>query len=174
VIGDVGTFMGEHVGLSETDTGVRLAPETLRRIACDSFISTAAVDANSAVLDMGRAVRSFTPTQRRAITIQYPTCAFPGCTIAAPHCRMHHLDWWDHDGPTDLGNGVPLCRHHHHLPHELGWHIERDRNTGVVTWYRPDTSPAGETHPREKPPPIRVAREPEPPPRPSQRAGLEV
>jgi hypothetical protein len=156
VIGDVGTFMGEHVGLSETDTGVRLAPDTLRRIACDSFVSTAAVDAHSAVVDLGRAVRSFTPTQRRAITIQYPTCAFPGCAIAAPRCRMHHVDWWDDDGPTDLGNGIPLCRHHHHLPHELGWHVERDPDTGTVTWYRPDTSYAGETHPRAKPPPIRV------------------
>jgi hypothetical protein len=66
VIGDVGTFAGAHVGLSETDTGVRLAPDTLRRIACDAFVYTAAVDANSAVLDLGRAVRTFTPTQRRA------------------------------------------------------------------------------------------------------------
>jgi hypothetical protein len=117
VIGDVGTFTGRHVGLSETDTGIRLAPDTLRRIACDSFIYAAAVDASSAMLDMGRAVRSFTPVQRRAITVQYPTCAFPGCTIPAPSCRMHHLDWWDHSGATDLGNGIPLCRHHHHHPH---------------------------------------------------------
>jgi hypothetical protein len=69
VIGDIGTFNGEHVGLRETDTGVRLAPETLRRVACDSFVYTAAVDAKSAVLDLGRAVRSFTTAQRRAITI---------------------------------------------------------------------------------------------------------
>jgi hypothetical protein len=157
VIGDVGTFAGAHVGLSETDTGVRLAPDTLRRIACDAFVYTAAVDANSAVLDLGRAVRTFTPTQRRAITIQYPTCVFPGCTIPAPHCRMHHLDWWDHDGPTDVGNGIPLCRHHHHLPHELGWHVERDPTTGVVTWYRPDSTHAGETPPRAKPPPVGIA-----------------
>jgi hypothetical protein len=156
VIGDVGTFTGVHVGLSATDTRLRLAPETLRRIACDSFVYTAAVDANSAVIDMGRAVRTFTPVQRRAITIQYPTCAFPGCAIPAPHCRMHHLDWWEHDGPTDVGNGIPLCRHHHHLPHELGWHVERDPTTGIVSWYRPDGTPAGATHPREKPPPIIV------------------
>jgi uncharacterized protein DUF222 len=156
VIGDVATFTGEHVGLAETDTGVRLAPETLRRIACDAFVYTAAVDATSAVVDMGRAVRSFTPAQRRAITVQYPRCVFPGCTIAAPRCRVHHLDWWDHDGPTDLGNGIPLCRHHHHHPHELGWHVERNPDTGIVTWYRPDSTHAGTTQPRAKPPPIRL------------------
>jgi hypothetical protein len=158
VIGDVGTVMSDHVGLAETDTGVRLAPEALRRIACDAFVSTAAVDANSAVLDMGRAVRSFTPAQRRAISIQYPSCAFPGCAIPTSRCRMHHLDWWDDDGPTDLGNGIPLCRHHHHLPHELGWHVERHPMNGIVSWYRPDSTAAGETHPRTKPPPIPLRR----------------
>jgi hypothetical protein len=112
-----------------------------------AFVSTAAVDATSPVLDQGRTVRSFTPAQRRAITVRYPTCAFPGCTIPAPICRMHHLDWWDHGGRTDLGNGIPLCRHHHHFPHELGWHLERDRATGIVTWHRPDSTHAGETHP---------------------------
>jgi hypothetical protein len=158
VLGDVATFMGAHVGLSETDTGVRLAPETLRRVACDAFVYTAAVDATSAVIDLGRTVRSFTPTQRRAITIQYPHCVFPGCTIPAPGCQMHHLDWWDHHGPTDVGNGIPLCRHHHHLPHELGWHVERDPHTGTITWYRPDSTHAGTTEPREPPPPVRVTR----------------
>jgi uncharacterized protein DUF222 len=160
VIGDVATFTGEHVGLAETDTGVRLAPETLRRIACDAFVYTAAVDATSAVVDMGRAVRSFTPAQRRAITVQYPRCVFPGCTIAAPRCRVHHLDWWDHDGPTDVRNGIPLCRHHHHHPHELGWHIEHDATSGTVTWYRPDGTTAGATHPRANPPPMRVGAQP--------------
>ncbi len=69
---------------AETDTGIRLAPDTLRRLACDAFVYPAAVDAHAAALDMGRTVRSFTPTRRRAITLQYPTCVFPGCTIAAP------------------------------------------------------------------------------------------
>ncbi len=28
--------------------------------------------------------------------------------------------------------------------------------TGTVTWNRPETTPAGETHPRAKPPPVRI------------------
>jgi hypothetical protein len=156
MLGDIGTINGEHVGVCETDRGIRIAPETLRRVACDACISTAAVDAVSAVLDMGRTVRSFTNAQRRAITVQYPTCVAPGCTIPAAECRMHHIDWWDHDGPTDLGNGIPLCWHDHHLVHELGWHVERDATTGIVTWYRADSSYAGESHPRRPPPPIPI------------------
>jgi uncharacterized protein DUF222 len=154
MLGDIGTINGEHVGVCETDRGVRVTPETLRRVACDACISTAAVDASSAVLDMGRTVRSFTNAQRRAIIVQYPTCVAPGCRIPAAECRMHHLDWWDHDGPTDLGNGIPLCWHDHHLVHELGWHVERDSTTGIVAWYRLDGSYAGESHPRRPPPPI--------------------
>ena len=161
VHGDVGTIMGEHVGLCETDRGVRIAPETLRRIACDAFISTAAVDATSAVLDLGRAVRSFTAAQRRAILAQYPRCIGLGCAIPGSECQLHHIDWWDRDhGPTDVGNGVPVCSHDHHLLHELGWTIERDAETGRVTWFRPDGRPAGVSTPRAKPPPIALERQP--------------
>src|SRR5262249_44317455 len=135
----------------------RIAPETLRRIACDSVISTAAVDAESCVLDLGRATRTFTPAQAAAIMVRYPTCIGLGCRIPSADCEMHHVDWWGDDGPTALANGVPACWHEHHLLHELGWRIEVDATTGVVRWYRPDGSFAGEVHPRRPPPPIPIA-----------------
>jgi hypothetical protein len=151
---DFPTFAGESVGTCETDRGVRLSPETMRRIACDSFVSAALTDANSAVLDQGRATRTFTPEQYRALLVQYPTCVAPGCRVPASECSMHHLDWWEHGGTTDIGNGAPLCWHHHHLPHEKRWRIERDPSTGVVTWIKPDGSCAGTTSPRARPKPI--------------------
>jgi hypothetical protein len=161
VHGDVGTIMCDHVGLCETDRGVRIAPETLRRMACDAFISTAAVDATSAVLDLGRAVRSFTAAQRRAILAQYPQCVGLGCSIPGSESELHHIDWWDRDhGATDVGNGVPVCDHDHHLLHELGWTIERDAETGIVSWFRPDGTYAGASEPRAKPPPIALERQP--------------
>jgi hypothetical protein len=57
---------------------------------------------------------------------------------------------------TDLGDGAPRCRHHHHLRHELCWHLERDPTLGIVNCYRPDGSLAGATHPRATPPPIPI------------------
>jgi hypothetical protein len=119
-------------------------------------VSSALTDATSAVLNLGRAVRTFTPEQYRALLIQYPTCVAPGCTVPASDCQMHHIDWWDRDGPTDIGNGAPICWHDHHLVHEQRWRITRDMTTGIVDWYRPDGTHAGTSHPRVKPIPIAI------------------
>jgi hypothetical protein len=108
------------------------------------------------VLDLGRAVRNFTPEQRRAILAQYPTCVGPGCTVAGRDCQAHHLEWWDDGGPTDLANGIPLCWHDHHLVHEKRWSVARDPTTGNIDWYRPDGTHAGHTHPRIRPKPIPI------------------
>jgi hypothetical protein len=153
---DLATVTGASVGVCETDRGVRIAPETVRRIACDAFVSSALVDAKSAVLDLGRATRTFTPEQYRALLVQYPTCAGVGCRVSSSACEMHHVDWWDRDGPTDLGNGVPLCWHDHRLVHEQRWRIERDPDTGTIDWFRPDGTHAGTTRPRRRPDPIPI------------------
>ncbi len=153
-LADHGTFDGDHVGLCETDRGVRISPETLRRISCDANVATATIGAGGEVLDLGRAVRNFTAAQRRALIAQYPTCVGLNCPVPASDCEMHHLDWWEHDGPTDLGNGAPLCWHEHHLVHELGYSITRDPVTGIVEWYDPDGNHLGTSHPRVRPKPI--------------------
>jgi hypothetical protein len=69
---------------------------------------------------------------------------------------MHHVDWWDHNGRTDCGNGLPVCGHDHYKVHEGGWRVERDPQTGTIDWYRPDGTHAGQTHPRTRPKPIPV------------------
>jgi hypothetical protein len=154
VLGDVGTITGTAVGLSETDQGLRISPETLRRMACDSLMWTAAVNADGVVLDLGRATRTFTLEQSRALQAQYPTCVMPGCNVASVDCQMHHVDPYEHGGPTDLANGVPVCWHDHHRFHEYRWTITRDPTTGDVDVYRPDGTHAGTTHPRRRPDPI--------------------
>jgi hypothetical protein len=157
VIGDEPTLDGDKVGVSETAGGTRLAPATLQRLACDAVITEATVDPRtSEVLDLGRARRTFTPAQYRALLTQYPTCVFSGCSVPADECYMHHLDWWTYDGRTDLPNGAPVCWHHHRLLHELRWTAERDRETGIVTWYRPDGERAGEAVPRRPPPDVPI------------------
>jgi hypothetical protein len=158
VLGDVDTITGTAVGLSETDQGLRISPETLRRIACDSLMWTAAVNAEGVVLDLGRATRTFTPEQARALQAQYPTCVVPGCNVRSVDCQMHHVDPAEDGGPTDLGNGVPVCGHDHHRFHEYGWTITRDPITGEVNVYAPDGTHAGTTLPRRRPEPIPLRR----------------
>ena len=42
----------------------------------------------------------------------------------------HHVEHWTQGGATDLENLVELCRFHHRLVHEGGWHMTFD---GVET-----------------------------------------
>ncbi|MET9023581.1 HNH endonuclease, partial [Actinopolymorpha sp. NPDC004070] len=37
--------------------------------------------------------------------------------------RSIHINPWDHGGPTDLANGVLLCRYHHVTVHHKGWQV---------------------------------------------------
>ena len=37
--------------------------------------------------------------------------------MPAPWCEVHHIQHWDHGGPTSVDNGVLLCSHHHQALH---------------------------------------------------------
>lgn len=119
-------------GLPTTQHGVELPVETLRRLACDADIIPVVLNGHSVPLDVGKAKRLATVHQRRALAAVHPTCAFPNCTVKFAHCEPHHLTPWEHGGPTDLHNLVPLCSRHHHAVHEGGVTISLDEPTRQV------------------------------------------
>ena len=119
-------------GLPTTQHGVELPVETLRRLACDADIIPVVLNGHSVPLDVGKAKRLATVHQRRALAAVHPTCAFPNCTVKFAHCEPHHLTPWEHGGPTDLHNLVPLCSQHHHAVHEGGVTISLDEPTRQV------------------------------------------
>jgi hypothetical protein len=63
-------------------------------------------------------------------------CRFPGCGRTR-FTHAHHIVHWAHGGPTDLGNLVTLCGHHHRMLHREGWRIHGDP-AGQLQWIRPD------------------------------------
>jgi len=114
-------------------TGQLLAPETIRRMACDSTIIPIVLGTDSEVLDVGRARRLFTPGILRAMWLRDKGCTIPGCT-APPHwADAHHLVHWIDGGPTSLTNGALLCGRHHTLTHQRGW--TANATTTEVTWH---------------------------------------
>ncbi len=123
--------------ISETDSGVPLPVETIRRMACDAGIIPVVLDGGGVVLDEGRSKRLATAEQRIAIEAMQSTCSHPDCTVSVDECRIHHVDVWQLGGRTDLDRMAPLCETHHHLVHEGGWtlQITPDR---AATWSRPD------------------------------------
>ncbi len=150
---DIATLTdGRHDStLCETDSGVPLPVDTVRRIACDADIIPVVLDGDSVVLDEGRAKRLATFEQRIAIEAMQATCSHPDCTVSIDDCRIHHLTPWAAGGRTDLADLAPVCEPHHHLIHEGGWNLAMTPER-TATWTRPDgqnywTGPLDDRHP---------------------------
>ena len=111
-------------GTCRTALGADLPVETARRLACDAEILPVVLDGRSVPIDVGRSKRLATVHQRRALEAIYPTCAIPDCEVIFDHCNVHHIEYWENGGSTDLNNMVPLCSRHHHAAHEGGWKLK--------------------------------------------------
>lgn len=114
-------------------TGQLLAPETIRRIACDAQIIPVVLGSRSEVLDIGRARRLFTPAILAAMWLRDGGCTIPGCTVPAFWADAHHLIHWADGGHTNLTNGALLCGRHHTIAHQRGW--TATATTKEVTWH---------------------------------------
>lgn len=79
-----------------------------------------------------------TASQQRNVVSNDPTCIFPGCRAPASGCDIDHRQPWAQNGPTEVDNLAPLCRHDHRLKHQYGWHLNRGED-GEHQW----TSPLG-------------------------------
>ena len=123
----------ERTGAGATLTGELLAPETVRRIACDAAIIPAVLGSKGEVLDLGRTVRLATPKQVQALWIRDQGCTFPGCSRPPSWCDAHHVWHWCDGGPTDLLNLALLCPRHHTIVHQKGY-TATVTATGV-TWH---------------------------------------
>jgi Domain of unknown function (DUF222)/HNH endonuclease len=122
----------------ELASGAPLAAETARRLACDASI-VRLLEHDGRPLDVGRKTRSIPPALRRALDARDRGCRFPGCA-ATRFVDAHHIEHWAHGGPTNLGNLVQLCRHHHRLLHEGGYSVTRTAAGGLL-FRRPDGRP---------------------------------
>ncbi|HEX7745165.1 MAG TPA: DUF222 domain-containing protein [Micromonosporaceae bacterium] len=127
------------------DTGLRLAPETVRRLACDANILPAVLGGNGQVLDLGRQRRLIAGPLRRALVLRDRGCAFPGCDRPPRWAEGHHIVHWADGGETSLRNSVLLCRAHHRQIHHHGWSV-RLANDG-----RPEFLPPAWLDPEQRP-----------------------
>jgi hypothetical protein len=122
----------------ETEEGIPIPVSTVRRLCCDAEIIPVVLGADGVPLDMGRSIRTASRSQRRALRAMHRTCGHPDCAVAFSACTSHHVRWWwEHSGPTDIENMIPLCERHHHLVHEGGWTLTMTPDR-VTTWTRPD------------------------------------
>jgi hypothetical protein len=119
-----------------TDEGIRLHPETARRLTCDCPTSTLTDDEHGNPLHLGRRTRRIRGRVARAVRYRdHGRCQAPGCTAAAT--ITHHIRHWARGGPTCLINLISLCDGHHWLVHDGGWRIAVIR-PGAWRFYAPD------------------------------------
>jgi hypothetical protein len=105
------------------DLPVDLPDDVLRDVAARAKVHVVAIWP-PADLNLGRRQRLASAEQRRVLRALYPQCAIPGCAVRFSRLKMHHVWWWEHGGPTDLDNLLPICVRHHTAVHDRGWKLK--------------------------------------------------
>jgi hypothetical protein len=153
---DTATLTGTGIGQCRTERGTHLDPITLQHWACDAIVHQLITD-GPIPLALGRATRTFTPAQLRAMAARDHGCRWPGCTQPPTRCQAHHLQWWERDhGPTDLDNGALFCNHHHRQLHTGRFAIEPVHDPDhphAFDIIGPDDAPIGRSQPPPPPSP---------------------
>ena len=134
---DLAARTGAATVIGSAQGGSLIAPETVRRLACDATIIPTVLGGRGEILDQGRSTRLATPGQLAALWLRDAGCSFPGCTTPAQWCDAHHLVHWADGGTSDLNNLALLCGRHHsvvHRDHLIGHVTDANAVTGAVTW----------------------------------------
>ena len=123
------------------DWGVPVCGETAKRHLCDASVRLALVgdrgDGVFSTLHMGRAFRTTTIAQRKALELRDGGCLWPSCEGHPNECTSHHFLAWSAGGPTDDENLGLVCGRHHWNVHE-GRFVVRENAKGQAEVIRPD------------------------------------
>ena len=136
VTADYDAITGELTRAGLID-GTPIELEELRRLACDADIVPAIFDADAQPLYLGRTQRAPNQAQKLALYRRDHHCT--QCGLAAQACDIHHVQPWEHGGPTNIDNLVLLCPTCHRKAHRVG--------------HNPGASGSGTSPPPGKPPP---------------------
>ena len=123
--------------------GTPIDLDELRRIACDADIVPMIFGSDGQPLYVGIAQRAPTKAQKLALYKRDRGCV--GCGLRPQICDAHHIQPWDHNGPTDITNLVLLCPRCHTKVHKHGHTIEHDADSSRYR-LQPPPRPSPTTH----------------------------
>jgi hypothetical protein len=126
--------------------GATASTEWARRVACDAEISRVVFGPAGEILDAGRAMRTFSAAQTRAIVARDRHCIWPGCDMPPGWCEAHHCLHWADGGHTSVINGALICGRHHDRVHAEGHAIHPTPNGPYVVDLRPASDPRWTGH----------------------------
>ncbi|SDS34701.1 HNH endonuclease [Microterricola viridarii] len=119
---------GAGVGFGIIESSNEAVPlEAVEREICAGGSIAVLFTEQGQPLNLGRETRLFTRRQRIALAARDGGCMAEGCDRPVSWTEAHHIKHWKRDnGPTNIEDGILLCRHHHLLFHNQGWEIIRD------------------------------------------------
>jgi len=118
---------------AELELSLPISAKAVERLACDCSITRILLGSDSMVIDVGRAKRTISAPQRKALNARDQHCVWPGCDRPASWTSGHHLKHWIHGGTGDLPNLALLCYRHHWNVHEGGWQLVRTETGKFMT-----------------------------------------
>lgn len=113
------------LGGARLDSGAHISAGEARRLACSAGLVPVVLGSRSEPLDVGRKSRLHTEPQRHALGMAHESCAAEGCERPFAWCDIHHPHPWSEGGVTSVGNGIPLCGHHHRRAHDKTYDLTR-------------------------------------------------
>lgn len=120
------------VGMAAVEGGEPIPTWAARRLACDAVLQRLVNSPTEGPLEVGRAQRLATITQRRVLAARDDGCVVPGCDAVPDICDAHHVVHWADGGRTDLHNLLLLCPGHHTAVHAGTWAVEIDASQQVT------------------------------------------
>jgi Domain of unknown function (DUF222)/HNH endonuclease len=109
----------------EIDGCLPISTAEVQRFACSANVRRVLLDAESLVVDVGRARRLPVTATRVKVQHRDRGCVWPGCRREVRWTEIHHVAPWVHQGRTEEGNLILLCFRHHNDVHLRGWQIVR-------------------------------------------------
>ncbi|WP_159096359.1 HNH endonuclease signature motif containing protein [Miniimonas sp. S16] len=110
----------------------------LEVLACDAYWQRLVLNPEGQPVNIGRSERTYTGDLRRAVLVRDRHCQWPGCTLRATWCQVHHVQHWAHGGETNIANAITMCSRHHHDIHRDDIHITTTPGGFVFTTARGD------------------------------------
>jgi hypothetical protein len=84
--------------------GSVLPLSTIQRLLCDCAAHRVLVDADSTILDYGRAARTAPVNLFNALVVRDQHCRHAGCDRPPEWCEAHHVKHWENGGHTRRAN----------------------------------------------------------------------
>jgi uncharacterized protein DUF222 len=113
---------------AQLEFSIPISAKAVERLACDCSLTRILLGSDSMVIDVGRAKRSISAPQRKALNARDQHCVWPASWTSG-----HHLKHWIHGGGSDLPNLALLCYRHHWNVHEGGWQLVRTETGKFMT-----------------------------------------